>query len=120
MIAKKPLLINIFLLHLKKASLQGMYHTEAPQRKGSYYLGKDVVLQLHFWEKDIVTYVFLAQIFKDLAFKAPTSSILASFIYQQRCSTLVTHAVVSKVVSDEVVHFTILLFFFFSFSWGNR
>lgn len=44
MIAKKPLLINMFLLHLKKASLQGMYHTESPQRKGSYYLGKDVVL----------------------------------------------------------------------------
>lgn len=59
-----------------------------------------------------MTYVLLAQIFMDLAFKAPTSSILASFIYQQCCSTLVTHAVVSKVVSDDVVHLNILLFFF--------
>lgn len=49
-----------------------------PEGKGSYYLGKDAVLQQYISERDTVTYVFFDQIFMVLAFGASTLEILTS------------------------------------------
>lgn len=85
MAANKSSLMNVFVLHLKKASLWGVYRTEFPQRKGSYCLYD--------------ASVFLAQIFVILAFDASTFSFKAYFSNQQCCSGLVTDAAVPKAIA---------------------